>query len=132
MVWESPVLLGCVREFGLGGKAPIKIHQQRGMCGAGLPGGVGTVGGAGAAGGLLCGGTDPYGVAYHLSHRGSLRHPFTASNPETAALLLRCCAEEEVPLLILGNGSNLLVSDKGIPGLCYAFPAVKFVSKRIG
>ena len=41
---------------------------------------------------------------------------FTASNPETAALLLRCCAEEEVPLLILGNGSNLLVSDKGIPG----------------
>ena len=41
---------------------------------------------------------------------------FTASNPETAALLLRCCAEEEVPLLILGNGSNLLVSDQGYEG----------------
>ena len=42
---------------------------------------------------------------------------FTASNPETAALLLRCCAEEEVPLLILGNGSNLLVSDHGYRGV---------------
>ena len=57
---------------------------------------------------------------------------FTASNPETAALLLRCCAEEEVPLLILGNSSNLLVSDKGIPGAVLRLFLIHILSKSKG
>ncbi len=34
-----------------------------------------------------------------------------------AALILRYCNEQQIPLLVVGNGSNLLVSDKGIDGV---------------
>lgn len=34
-----------------------------------------------------------------------------------AALILRYCHEQQIPLLVLGNGSNLLVSDNGIDGV---------------
>lgn len=38
--------------------------------------------------------------------------------PEPAALqrLLGACREEEVPVLFLGNGSNVLAADSGFPG----------------
>ena len=31
--------------------------------------------------------------------------------------LLRCCADESVPVKMLGAGSNLIVSDEGVPGM---------------
>ncbi len=34
-----------------------------------------------------------------------------------AALILRFCTERQIPLLVVGNGSNLLVSDNGIDGV---------------
>ncbi len=34
-----------------------------------------------------------------------------------AALILRYCDEKQIPLLVVGNGSNLLVSDNGIDGV---------------
>lgn len=34
-----------------------------------------------------------------------------------AALVLRFCTENRIPLLVMGNGSNLLVSDNGIDGV---------------
>ncbi len=34
-----------------------------------------------------------------------------------AALILRYCTERQIPLLVVGNGSNLLVSDSGIDGV---------------
>ena len=34
-----------------------------------------------------------------------------------AALILRYCSENQIPLLVMGNGSNLLVSDSGIDGV---------------
>ena len=34
-----------------------------------------------------------------------------------AALILRHCTEKQIPLLVVGNGSNLLVSDSGIDGV---------------
>ncbi len=36
--------------------------------------------------------------------------------PEAAATVIACCHREEIPWLMLGNGSNLLVGDKGIRG----------------
>jgi len=40
----------------------------------------------------------------------------TADNPEQVLQVRRFCAELGVPLLFIGNGTNLLVSDKGIRG----------------
>lgn len=34
-----------------------------------------------------------------------------------AALIIRFCTERQIPLLVVGNGSNLLVSDGGIAGV---------------
>lgn len=34
-----------------------------------------------------------------------------------AALIIRFCNEQDIPLLVVGNGSNLLVSDDGIEGV---------------
>lgn len=41
----------------------------------------------------------------------------TVKNRDTAAAVLRFCAQEKLPLFILGNGSNLLVSDRGVEGV---------------
>ena len=41
----------------------------------------------------------------------------TASSAEQAAAVLRLCHETETPLFLLGNGSNLLVSDDGVGGV---------------
>lgn len=38
-------------------------------------------------------------------------------NPEEVAEILQICREEKLPYFILGNGSNLLVSDKGYKGV---------------
>ena len=40
-----------------------------------------------------------------------------ASNEVQAAAVLRLCDEHKMPLLVCGNGSNLLVSDKGFDGV---------------
>lgn len=36
---------------------------------------------------------------------------------EQLAVLLRCVKENDIPFLMLGNGSNMLVKDSGIPGI---------------
>ncbi len=41
----------------------------------------------------------------------------TISDQDTAAAVLRFCTQEKLPLFILGNGSNLLVSDRGVEGV---------------
>lgn len=41
----------------------------------------------------------------------------TASTVEQTAQVLRLCHETDTPLLLLGNGSNLLVSDDGVDGV---------------
>ena len=41
----------------------------------------------------------------------------TASTVEQAAEVLRSCRETETPLFVIGNGSNLLVSDNGVSGV---------------
>ncbi len=39
-----------------------------------------------------------------------------AASPEALSSLAAACRQQEIPLFILGNGSNLLISDDGIPG----------------
>ena len=56
----------------------------------------------------------------------------TPASPETVPALLSACRTEEIPLFILGNGTNLLVSDRGIAGVVLqtagAFPDITPVS----
>lgn len=48
---------------------------------------------------------------------GAADYLVTVSTCEQAAAVCRFCREEEVPLLVWGNGSNLLVSDAGVAGI---------------
>ena len=55
------------------------------------------------------------------------------AEPETVddlLTLVRRCAENEIPVRLLGRGSNLLVSDEGVPGLVVslASPAFRKIS----
>lgn len=42
-------------------------------------------------------------------------------SPEAAADVVGICHEQSIPLQILGRGSNVLISDKGIPGVTMIF-----------
>ena len=51
------------------------------------------------------------------------------AEPETAddlVTLIRRCAENDVPVRVLGRGSNLLVADEGVPGLVLFLSASEF------
>lgn len=41
----------------------------------------------------------------------------SVSTAEQLAAVLKCVKENEIPFLMLGNGSNMLVKDSGIPGI---------------
>ena len=48
--------------------------------------------------------------------------------PEELRLLLDACKKDGIPYFILGKGSNLLVGDRGIPGLTIAMEGLSAVS----
>ncbi|AVX21033.1 UDP-N-acetylmuramate dehydrogenase [Carboxydocella sporoproducens DSM 16521] len=48
---------------------------------------------------------------------GPARALVLPERPDQVAALLRYCQEKQIPLLVLGNGSNLLVRDSGWPGV---------------
>ncbi|MHB8902764.1 MAG: UDP-N-acetylmuramate dehydrogenase [Thermoguttaceae bacterium] len=51
------------------------------------------------------------------------------AEPETAddlITLIRRCAENQVPVHVLGGGSNLLVADEGVPGLVLFLSSLEF------
>lgn len=54
----------------------------------------------------------------------------TAANDAQLTSVVECCRENGIPLFVLGNGSNLLVSDRGIRGvvlhLCGEFNDIGF------
>ena len=58
-------------------------------------------------------------MAAHTTFRiGGAAEVFAAAETtEQAAAIVRLCRKEGVPLLVVGNGSNLLVSDNGIRGV---------------
>ncbi len=58
-------------------------------------------------------------MAAHTTFRigGAADRLVTAATCEQAAAVIRVCRETDTPLLVLGNGSNLLVSDDGIEGV---------------
>jgi len=45
--------------------------------------------------------------------------------------LIRRCHEEEVPVRVLGSGSNLLVSDEGVPGMVVQLTAPAFCEIKV-
>ncbi len=49
---------------------------------------------------------------------------------ELAALVRRCC-DEEVPIRVLGSGSNLLIRDDGVPGMVVSLAGRGFSDIRI-
>jgi len=47
------------------------------------------------------------------------------------ALLLRRCREEEIPVRLLGGGSNVLVRDEGVPGVVIHLSAPEFAKIEV-
>lgn len=62
-------------------------------------------------------------LAAHTTFRigGAAEYFVTAETAAQAAAVLRLCREQSIPLLVMGNGSNLLVSDNGVPGVVLRF-----------
>ncbi len=62
-------------------------------------------------------------LAAHTTFRigGAAEYFVTAETDAQAAAVLRLCREQNMPLLVMGNGSNLLVSDSGVPGVVLRF-----------
>ncbi len=58
-------------------------------------------------------------MAAHTSFKigGAADRFISTTDVIQAALVLRYCTEQNIPLLVMGNGSNLLVSDDGIEGV---------------
>ena len=55
---------------------------------------------------------------YTTFHIGGVAESFiSARSSEEIAMVLKFCKEHQVPLHILGNGSNLLVDDRGLAGI---------------
>ncbi|NOY30151.1 MAG: UDP-N-acetylmuramate dehydrogenase [Planctomycetes bacterium] len=49
---------------------------------------------------------------------------------ELAALVRRCC-DEEVPIRVLGSGSNVLIRDEGVPGMVVSLGGADFADIQI-
>lgn len=65
-------------------------------------------------------------MKYHTSFKigGNAQLLISVTTYEELQELLRLCREENVPVFILGRGSNLLVSDKGIDGVVITLEGV--------
>ena len=48
---------------------------------------------------------------------GPAQYYVTPENKEAVIAVIRLCREEKIPYYVIGNGSNLLVSDEGWRGL---------------
>lgn len=67
---------------------------------------------------ILC--SEP--MSRHTTFRvGGPADYYVMPNPEQTAEVLALCRRQQIPCQIVGNGSNLLVSDKGIRGVVLAF-----------
>ncbi len=57
-------------------------------------------------------------MARHTSYRigGPARYYLLCNSVQTLSSIIRTCDEENIPWIIVGRGSNLLVADEGFPG----------------
>ncbi len=62
-------------------------------------------------------------LARHTTFRigGPADYFVTVTNAQKAAEVLKLCSDRKVPYFVIGNGSNLLVSDKGYRGVIIKF-----------
>src|SRR4051794_21026278 len=58
-------------------------------------------------------------LAKHITYRigGPADFFFKAQDEAETVALLKICRERNIPILIIGNGSNMLISDKGWRGI---------------
>lgn len=65
---------------------------------------------------------------------GPARYYLRADDPQTVEAAVRWAAERDLPLLVLGGGSNLVIGDEGFAGLVLhvAIPGVVFQSAEDG
>ena len=68
-------------------------------------------------------------MAYHTSFKigGPADIFITASSKPQLSALLKKCKELDVPYMIIGKGSNLLVSDQGIEGAVISLAGIDFI-----
>ena len=60
-------------------------------------------------------------TSFHIGGAAALA--VTVHEPENWPTLLRFCRDHAIPWMVLGNGSNLLVSDRGFAGVVFRLPA---------
>jgi len=53
-------------------------------------------------------------------------------DPDQLIALIRRCREEEIPVRLLGQGSNILVRDEGVPGVVLHLAAAPFAAIQVG
>ncbi|MDO4292781.1 MAG: UDP-N-acetylmuramate dehydrogenase [Eubacteriales bacterium] len=76
-------------------------------------------------------------MSRHTTFRvgGPAQYLATAESPEELGALFACCRRENVPFFLLGNGSNLLVGDRGFRGVVIrlgkSFSGVKADGQRL-
>ena len=59
----------------------------------------------------------PLAPLTHIRIGGSCAHLVEPFNEEDIGMVVRACAELDLPLHVLGGGSNLVVADQGVPGV---------------
>lgn len=62
---------------------------------------------------------------------GAAQYFAEPTNPDEAAELVRRCRDNDIPVKLLGGGSNLLVREKGTPGLVLHLSAAPFGSVSV-
>ncbi len=80
----------------------------------------------------------------HIVREGELLAPYTwlqlggparyfaePTNRDELCLLVRRCREEDLPVGLLGGGSNLLVPDQGVPGMVIYLSSAEFARVRV-
>lgn len=60
---------------------------------------------------------EPLGPYTWLKVGGPAQYLIEPRTPEELTAVVRCCHEEQIPMRLLGGGSNLLIRDEGVSGV---------------
>jgi len=74
---------------------------------------------------------EPLAMHTWLQLGGAAEYFAEPTRPDELVGLLQRCCEEEIPLRMLGAGSNILVRDEGVPGLVVQLASPAFAEIRV-